>query len=251
MVDLPYVLGDPIDRKAVLGLVVLQADETIEHDFRRLLPMEEVALYVTRVPSGLDVTPESLQEMARSLPPAVALFPRSLNFGVIAYGCTSGASMIGPDKVAELVRDKAATQAVTDPLSALVAACSRLGVSRLALLSPYVEAVSEKLRSALRQRGIETPDFGSFNEAEEGKVARIAPRSIKEGALRLSRASDAEAIFLSCTNLRTLDVIADIEEEAGKPVLSSNQVLAWHICELAGLPKPAGSFGRLMVQDEP
>ena len=54
MADFPFDLSDPIGRKATLGLVVLQADETIEYDFRRLLPMEEVALYVTRVPSGLD-----------------------------------------------------------------------------------------------------------------------------------------------------------------------------------------------------
>lgn len=247
MADFPFTLSAPIGRKATIGLVVLQADETIEHDFRRLLPMEEVALYVTRVPSGLDVTPDSLQAMARTLPAAVALFPRSVSFGVIGYGCTSAASMIGPDKIAELVRSETATEAVTEPLSALVAACGSLGVSRLAMLSPYVEAVSQKLRSVLEDHDISTPDFGSFNESEEGRVARIAPESIKEGAIRLARASDAEAIFLSCTNLRTLDIITDVESAIGKPVLSSNQVLAWHMCKLAGLPKPPGSFGRLFA----
>lgn len=245
MVDFPYTLTDPLGLGATLGLVVLQVDETIEHDFRRLLPMGDVALYVTRVPSGLEVTTGSLQEMARTIPAAARLLPPSLDFDVVGYGCTSGTSVIGPERVAELVAGSTRTRAVTDPLTALVAACRTLGVSRLAMLSPYVEEVSETLRSVLQTRGVATPVFGSFNEAEDAKVARLAPQSILEAAANLGRASGAEAIFLSCTNLRTLDVLGSIEKTLGKPVLSSNQVLAWHMAKLAGLPELPGLFGCL------
>ncbi len=43
-----------------------------------------------------------------------------------------------------------------------------------------------------------------------------------------------DALFLSCTNLRTLPVIAALEETIGLPVLASNTVLAWHMARLAG-----------------
>jgi maleate isomerase len=44
---------------------------------------------------------------------------------------------------------------------------------------------------------------------------------------------EAQAIFLSCTNLRTLHAIAPIEAATGLPVFSSNQALAWHMSTLA------------------
>ena len=246
MSDFPYELTASLGRQATLGLVVLQSDETIEYDFRRLLPREGVALYVTRIPSGKEVTASSLRAMEQDLPAAVQLLPRSLGFDAVGYGCTSGTSVIGPRRVAELVGSAAKTKAVTEPLSALVAACRSLGLSRLAFLSPYVAEVSAALRAALQGQGIETPVFGSFNEAEEAKVARMAARSIREAAISLGQAPEAEAVFLPCTNLRTLDVIDGIEEQLGKPVLSSNQVLAWHMCRLAGLPADPALFGSLL-----
>lgn len=246
MTDFTYTTSAPIGSRATFGLVVLQTDETIEHDFRRLFPIDDVALYASRVPSGLDVSRESLGEMEKTIPAAVALFPPWLEFDCIGYGCTSGTSVIGPARVGELVRGKADTQAVTEPVSALVAACAHLGLSRLAFLSPYVEEVSGTLRGVLGGQGVETPVFGSFNEAVEEKVARLSGQSIIDAALEIGQSDQADAVFLSCTNLRTLDVIAPLEERLNKPVLSSNLVLAWHMMTLAGGLAAAEPVGRLM-----
>lgn len=242
--DFTYELGGPIGRKATLGLIALQADETVEHDFRRLLPHEDVALYVTRVPSGLEVSGDTLREMEGTLPAAAGLFPRSIGFDVVGYGCTSGTSVIGPARIAELVRSGCETKAVTEPVSGLIAACGALGVSRLAFLSPYVAEVSETLRGVLAAAGVDSPVFGSFNEAEEAKVARINGASVVAAATALAGQGGAEAIFLSCTNLRTLDVIGQIEAATGLPVLSSNQVMAWDMARQAGIRMRSG-FGRL------
>jgi maleate isomerase len=217
-----------------LGLIVLQADETLEGDMRAMMPLE-TALYVSRVPSGDAVTSDTLAEMAAHLTGAAALLPHAARFASIGYGCTSGAAEIGSDRVAGLIRAGADSPHVTNPLSALIAACQHLGVTRLALLSPYVAQVSAKLRDALARDGIETPVFGSFDEAEEAKVVRIDAASIVEAAVDLASQGGAEAIFLSCTNLRTLNVIDKIERKTGLPCLSSNQVLAWHMAQAAGI----------------
>jgi len=55
-----YDIVDRIGTKATLGLIVLHPDETIEHDFRRLLPLDDVSLYVSRIPSGPEVSGDSL-----------------------------------------------------------------------------------------------------------------------------------------------------------------------------------------------
>ncbi|MFT7596674.1 MAG: maleate isomerase [Paracoccaceae bacterium] len=151
---------------------------------------------------------------------------------------------MGADKIAAQVHKGAQTQAVTEPLSALVAASAALGIHRLAFLSPYVETVSGRLRDALRAKGVQTPVFGTFAESEEAKVVRISPDAIRQAALDLAAQGNSDAIFLSCTNLNTLDIIAPLEAETGLPVLSSNQVLAWHMCQLAGVEMTQAS-GRL------
>ncbi|TDK45060.1 maleate cis-trans isomerase family protein [Antarcticimicrobium luteum] len=224
-------------RNPALGMVVLQVDERIEADARRLLP-PAVDLMVSRVPSGLDVTPATLARMEGELPRAAALLPGSVDFDVIGYGCTSGAAQIGPARVADQVRAGARCAHVTDPVSALTAACGALGLRRLALLSPYVETVSDRLRQVLSDQGIDTPVFGSFAEAEEARVARITPASVVTAARTLAGTGAVDGIFLSCTNLDTLPAIPALEREIGLPVLSSNLVLAWHMLRLAGAGSP-------------
>lgn len=230
-----YSLEGPIGTRAALALVVLQPDETIEHDFRRIFTAPDVSLYVTRVPSGLDVTTDSLATMSAALPAAAGLLPTALSYDVVGYGCTSGTAVIGPDKIAEQIKAGCAAAQVTEPLSALVAICKAKGISRIAFLSPYIESVSLALREALNARGVETPVFGSFDESEETKVAKISQQSLYDAAMALGASDEVEAVFMSCTNLRTLDVIPRIEKDLGKPVFSSNQALAWHMAKLAGI----------------
>ena len=240
---------DFIDKTpAPLGLIALQTDERIEQDFRRLIPLD-APLFVSRVPSGLDVSPETLQSMDAAIPQAAALLPQAQRFAAVGYGCTSGTAQIGVERVAAQVQSGAPANAVTNPLSALIACCKGLNIKRLALLSPYVESVSERLRDRLGEAGIATPVFGTFAEAEEARVVRIAPASLSEAGHALAHEAEVDALFLSCTNLDTLDVIAPLSARLNMPVLSSNQVLAWHMCHLAGVT-PAGhpAFSALLPE---
>ena len=231
-----------------LGLIALQSDETIEGDLRRMLPQNAECL-VSRVASEMEVTRETLASMERHLTAAAALFPRGIQFDAVGYGCTSGTAQIGPDQVAAKIRDGAPSAFVTQPLSALIAACGALDLKRLALLSPYVSEVSERLREDLSQNGVETPLFGSFDVGTEAVVVRIDSRSIIDAAQSLIGQSDTpvDALFLSCTNLRAIDVIEPLEAALGMPVLTSNQVLAWHLMRKTGLDPSSGAPGRLFA----
>lgn len=235
MTRLPYTLEDPA--AAPMGLIVLQVDETIEPEFKQAFADHPSALYVSRIPSGAEVTTDSLTAMAAELKMAAGLLPKARRLGVVGYGCTSASSVIGSDEVEDLVRAGCDTAEVTNPLRAAVAYARELGVSRLALLSPYIEEVNTPLRAAFAREGVDMPVFGSFGVAEEAKVARISRESVVDAATRLGRDPAVDGVFISCTNLRTFEASRHIQEKTGKPVLSSNQSLAWHMKTLVGAQK--------------
>ncbi|WP_296424032.1 aspartate/glutamate racemase family protein [Yoonia sp.] len=230
----PYRLTGPIGTDATLGLIVLQVDETIEHDFRRLFPGPQVALYVSRIPSGAALTPGTIAQMEIDLPQAASLLPPAAAFDVIGYACTSGTTLIGHEKVAALIAQNATTRAVSDPLTASIAALRTLDVGSIGIVSPYIADVAAPIRAAFQAAGFTVPATVSFGEEIEARVARIDPLSIRDAALEVGAAKGVEAVFLSCTNLRTLDIIADLEARLGLPVISSNQALAWHMARTAG-----------------
>lgn len=220
------------DVAPAIGLVVLQTDETIENDMRHMLG--QATVHVTRVPSTPEVSRDTLAQMAAHLTGAASLLPGGAQYGAVGYGCTSGTAQIGAPEIHKLIQAGVDTPAVSEPVSALVAACGALGVRRIAFLSPYIAAVSDHLRATLREQGVETPVFGTFAEGMEEAVVRISPASTQAAAVALCAGADVDGLFLSCTNLRTLDIIAPLETALNMPVLSSNQVLGWHLARLAG-----------------
>ncbi len=245
MAAYPYRMTGPIGTKATIGLIVLQVDETIEHDFRRYFPACDVALYVSRIPSGSELTPETIARMEIDLPQAVSLLPPAAAFDVIGYGCTSGTTLMGAARVAELVTRYATTAAVSDPLTAAIAALRAVGAATVAIVSPYVASVVGPIQQAFESAGIDVAATISFGEEIEARVARIDPQSIRAAAREAAAKRGVDAVFLSCTNLRTFDIINDLESDLALPVISSNQALAWHMARLSGAPLAATPPGRL------
>lgn len=227
----PYDLQD--DTLPRLGLIVLQVDETVEQDFRRLFAPDIAKVHVSRIPSGAELTPDSIAQMESALPAAASLLPSGLD--VVGYACTSGTTLIGAKRVQDLVMGAAQTRAATDPLTAALAQCNAMGLSRIGIVSPYIPSVAKPICAAFEARGIAVPATLSFGEEIEAKVARIAPESIANAARALARQTTLEGIFLSCTNLRTLDILDPLTHELGLPVLSSNQCLAWHMASMCAM----------------
>ncbi len=241
---LPFTTDRGMGTGAAMGLIVLPADETLENEMRALLPEPEVALYHSRIVMPPEVTTETLAAMAEALPAAVGMLPEC-PLDVIGYGCTSGATVIGPEGVRERVQAVHPEAQVTDPISATLAAAQALGVRRLGFVTPYVAEVSAAMRALLTENGLTITAFGSFEEGDDRVVARIAPASILAAIETVAAEADCDAVFVSCTNLRVAGIAAEAERRIGRPVISSNLALAWHMRALAGLPAATTSEIRL------
>ncbi len=233
MTDFTYSLVPQEDRKPTLGLVVLQSDETVETEIGRWLPPQDYSIFVSRVQNSEEVTKDTLAAMAEHITGSASLFPRPARFDAVAYCCTSATSVIGAPKVAELVKAGCQTKTVTNPVSALIAACEKRGLKRLAFLSPYIASVNERLREVIAEGGVETPVFGSFNEAEDHRVAWIDHASLRSAVSTLAAKGGVDGVFMSCTSLKTFGLLEELEMELGMPVLSSNFVLGEHLRDLA------------------
>ncbi|WP_341245684.1 Asp/Glu racemase [Nereida ignava] len=235
MMEMPYSVMPISALPPALGVIVLQADETLENEFRDSFQWVNAALYVSRIASAKSVTPETLSAMQDDITASARLLPTTMPYAAIGYGCTSASAIIGSDAIEKMVQSVCDVAHVTNPLRAAIAYAADQGVSRMALLSPYTESVNEPLRRAFATAGLSTDVFGSFNEPVESRVARINPASIIESAIKLGQDPDVDCVFISCTNLKTTSAIPMIQDQLQKPVFSSNSALSWHLKTYAKL----------------
>ena len=245
---LPHRLDDGIAARAAIGLIVLATDQTIEHEFRRLLGLPGIAFYESRILNDAAITPATLAAMEARLTQATEVILPGLPLDVVAFGCTSASMVIGEERVFARIRAARPGVACTTPITAAFAAFEALGARRIALLTPYRDDINDFMREYIEARGFAVPVMGSFNEEDDRRAARIDQASIRDAAIELGRADAVDAVFVSCTSLRLLDAVGEIEAALGKPVTSSNHAMAWHCLGLAGIDDLRPACGALFTR---
>lgn len=249
---LPHELDAGLGARARIGLVVLATDHTIEHEWRLILGgIEGVALYQSRIWNDATITPDTLRAMEGRLADCAAVIMPGSPLSVVAFGCTSASMVIGEPGVFARIREARPEAKATTPVTGAFAAFRAFGAKRVAVLTPYREDVNQAVRAYIERHGFEVPVFGSFNEEDDNRAARISVASIRDAAIELGRDPRVEAVFVSCTSLRVAQAAAEIEAATGKPVTSSNHAMAWHALRLAGIREAMPRWGRLFRLDAP
>jgi len=96
----------------------------------------------------------------------------------------------------------------------------------------------------MTERGVEILNLEGLNITNDSDMVRVAPTYLRDFAISLDR-PDADAVFISCGALRTMDVIDEIETAINKPCITSNQAMLWNCLRLAGINDPIDGLGRL------
>jgi len=233
-----------ISKTTRFGLIALATDMTSEGDFRRLLAGES-ALHVSRVAYANPTTSENLARMAPKLTEAADLIVPGIPLAAICYSCTAASATIGDMKIAQSIHAARPGVPVVTPTAAARSAFEALGVSRIAILTPYLPEASKSVGNFFENAGLEITRLHGFGLADDREMARITRDAIINGALAVDGPNN-EAIFLSCTGLPAIDTIDEIERRTGKPVVTSNQASCWAMRRAAGMTSddPIG-FGRL------
>jgi maleate isomerase len=242
---MPYELSKGVGWRARIGLIVLSSDYTMEHEFARMLALPGLAVYHSRIDNDAQISVDSLAAMRARVAATAALLPPQDALDVVVFGCTSGSMVIGAAAIRELIQGVHANVLCTTPIEATAAALAALQLRKVALLTPYVDAINHQMRDHLLDAGVQVPVMASWNIADDEVVARLSADSVAQAVQELGSDADVDAVFVSCTNVPLVAQIADLEQRIGKPVISSNSATAWHCLRLAGVDDALPSYGRL------
>lgn len=218
-------LGGPLPQRGV-G-VIAPFDFALDRELWRWVP-DDVSLHLTRTPY---VPVEVSLDLARLVSEHETLHEavRALNEvapEVVAYACTSGSfvgGVAGERAMGEAMTRAGAAHAVTTS-GALLDALAELGARRIALVTPYTVSVTQALEDYLAEADVRVTSRASLGLVRH--IWKVPYRDVVAMARRA--AGDApDALFISCTNLPTYDVIPQLEAELRIPVISANQVTMW------------------------
>ena len=226
--------------RARLGVVVPVTNTNLEPDLALLVP-EGVSFHVSR--SGgydVDAIPDEhqMRQYSDTHSDEVVDALRHCGSQVILYGCTSATLAQGPDYDAAFRNEIEARTGIPTMTAAgaVVAALRDLGVETFAFSSPYVATLNDLAVSFIEAFG-----FRCVGRADAPKPlgnAEVSALTPAEAVALAERADteEAEAVVLSCTDLRAAEAVAEIERRLGKPVVTSNQaILVWGLRRL-GIP---------------
>jgi maleate isomerase len=223
-------------------------------EFRKFLPEQVQMLSVrTHVPmfAEEDGAPEEEASVALGrwlaengdIPTAAARLMR-LKPNLFAYYCTTASfvsGVAGDEALKKRVEDATGLPCTTAS-SAIVSALRHLGVRRVATASPYMEDVNLALSCYLAECGIEVVNSNPLHRLQDHGI--VPPSTIREAA-RMADVPEAEAVIISCTGQKTADFITDLEEEIGKPVVTSNQATGWQALNMLGVKPHLPKRGKL------
>ena len=200
-----------------IGVIALSTDFTIEQDFRRICHNQNVDIYVNRIPFENPLTHENYLKMANYL----------------------------PEIVHEIHKTKPNVY-VSTPITAAIKSFSKMRINKIAVLTPYPKLVNETIFNFLAKQDIEITSFSSFNLEYDNDIANVDPQHLLETINKLEH-QNADAIFVSCTALRAVEILDQAERDTSKFVISSNQALIWDTIRSVNINSNINGYGKLFL----
>lgn len=238
--------GD-VQHRARIGFVLSAEDRTFESDIRAI-ELDGVVWSFSRMPpflesySPLERDPTEALEHIQQATTALQS-EDDLDVTLFAGGCL--AAVMGNNRILETVRTGSNDALVSSVYTATKRAARAIQAKSVTIATGYDQKVNDMISGAFTAMGINVVSIRGIAETSEFEFSHKSPRAIRNFALSLDRA-DADAIVISSTTMRAMEVIDELEQTAGKPVLCSNQVAIWDALRSAGISDRIAGHGSLL-----
>jgi len=242
--------------KGRIGLLLPHVNTTIEPEFHSMCP-DGVSVHAARMVLK-ELTPEALIEMEQEIYKAASIVA-AVNPDVIVVGCTSGSFIkgYGYDKtIIEKITAITKIPAITTS-TAVVDALNSLKISKVAIATPFTEEINKKEREFIEAHGISVTGIKGLGYSQVVTSYPLASKPTSgigllfpAVAYRLAldvNSQDADGIFISCANFRTIEIIEPLEKNTGKPVISSVQATMAMALKVMGVKEKVTGYGRLLA----
>lgn len=230
--------------RARIGFILMANDQLIEIEMFKMAP-PGVGVHFVRVPGSDDVTVGDLLAMENELSAAAARLLPDSGLDVICFACTSGSALIGEERIRNVLSLGTPKARQTTLITGVIRALRTFNVQRIVVGTPYLEDVNTLEAQYLRKQGFDVLDIQGMNLLTCTDMRRVSPDFILDYSLSLDR-NDAEAIFISCGGIRSLEIVDRLEQKVGKPVVVSNQAMVWDTLRLAGIEDKIDGYGELL-----
>lgn len=225
-----------------IGLIIPSANRLTEPQFNKYLP-KEVGAFVTRLRMAGKHRKPLAQLKPELIQAAEALSDIKPN--VIVFHCTANSMESGLDhekQIVDIIEQASGCPTITTA-QALTQAFDRVGIKKMVLVSPYVQATNQLEVNYLSETGY-TVLHEKGLALDSGAYSTITPEEWQK-VVKDNQRADADGYFLSCTNTRMIEAITDLERDLGKPVINSNQATIWACLKRMGIQHSDPRLGRL------
>lgn len=211
-----------------LGVIVPSSNTAVEDEFPTVVP-PQVGFHVARIPLTA-VTADALDTMSdHAVQAATALSHADVD--VVAYACTTGSLLHGPgfDVQLETKLSEAADAPAVATARSVVRALAAINADRIAVVTPYVEDLNDRERDYLAAAGLTVVTIDGRGITANTEIGALRPEEAYEQAQTTADGQSIDAVFISCTNYRTLSIVDTLEADLNIPVVTSNLATLWDL----------------------
>ena len=234
--------------RARIGVIVPPNNVVNEAEFNRLKP-DGVTYHFTRSPMHPNPSADNYETLLRDVDIAVTEL-NNCSVDLVAYGCTAGSMACPADLLIGKMEDVGKVGAISTAGS-ILKALDVLNVTKISMASPYTDDTNQHEKDFFSDHGIDVIAMAGLglNTTPENikKMSRVSPSEIYDLAKSVDR-EKSEAILICCTDFGSLDIVQSLENDLGKPVLTSNTSTFWASLRSAGIEDCIKGYGCLLSE---
>ena len=190
-----------------IGLIALGSDFRIEKDFNNVIYGKDIDLYVNRIHCYNPLTNETLAKMADDITEVTNDILPDQKIDCVAYGCTSGTVAAGYEVIKTKINAAKPEAKVTTPITSAIKALKKLNIKKISVFTPYTKTINDTVLNYFKDQNITVSSLTYFDIASDLDIGKVEEEHLFDVLSKIDL-SESEALFVSCTALPVLSIIA-------------------------------------------